>query len=346
MAEAFTARLGTNFSLVIRGNVTNELQNIHVMSVQMPERLRTLSYFFWFPFFVYKQKLSTQETVFMSHDPYLLAIFVFWRNVLCYKYRICSDWHQLFDDWKDAFIAKNSDYLITTSKRLKTLLSSVCNIAPEKIRVAYGGIDLNVFHEVKHKTKSVLRVELKLPNDAFLVGYIGGFRSVGLEKGLTTMIHALPHLDTHMQMVFVGGTMQQIDTYKVLAHALHVEDRCIFVAKQTFDKVIAYESSMDVLTIPYPNKHHFRDYGFPMKVWEYMASGRPIVYSNLEIIGEILEGRATPFIPDDAVSFAHTITTLFHEREVAERVSMKNIDALHAYTWDARVKHIVDFINT
>lgn len=346
MAEAFVKCLGIDFSLMIRGNVTDALQYTNAVSVVMPERLRTLYYFFWFPMFVYRQKCSNAETVFMSNDPYLLAIFIFWRKILRFKYRICSDWHQLYDDWRDRYLARNSDYLITTSKRLKGILSSVCDIPSDKILVAYGGINTSLFTEKVAIEKSVLREKLNLPNDAFLVGYVGGFRSVGLEKGLSTMIKALPYIEHQMYMVFVGGAKQYIDEYQLLAEELGVAHRCIFIGKQEFEKVIEYELSMDVLAIPYPDQHHFRDYGFPMKVWEYMASGRPIVYSNLEIIGEILEGRATSFMPDDAMSLAHTLTTLFHERESAEKVGKKNIDDLYAYTWDARVKHIVDFINT
>lgn len=193
--------------------------------------------------------------------------------------------------------------------------------------------------------KSEYRKKLKLPEDSFLVGYVGGFRSVGMEKGLNTMIKALPYLDGKINMVFVGGSKQHIYKYKELAKEKNVAERCIFVEKQRFDEVVEYELAMDVLVIPYPDKHHFRNYGFPMKVWEYMASGRPIVYSNLEIIMEILKERGFPFQPDNELSFADTISSVFQDIEQAEMVAKQNTKDVKAYTWEARAKNVSGFIN-
>ncbi len=346
MAEAFVKNVGNDFTLVIRGDVTEELKNTNAISVRMSERLRTLRYFFWFPYFVFRNHLNDTGVVLMSHDPYLLSIFVFWRKVFPLRYKICSDWHQLFDDWKDGFIAKNSDYLIATCKRLQNAISRRCEIDASKILVAYGGIDLDLFTEKRLLSKASLRDGLSLPQNAFLVGYVGGFKSVGLEKGLSTMIRALPSLPHHVQMVFVGGSLEDMDTYGAMAKQLGVFERCIFIKKQVFDTVIEYEMAMDVLVIPYPDSHHFREYGFPMKVWEYMAGGRPIVYSNLEIISEILKGRATPFIPDDSSDLSRVIGEISKDNIPFEEVAARNITDVSAYTWDSRVRHIVDFIQS
>ena len=101
---------------------------------------------------------------------------------------------------------------------------------------------------------------------------------------------------------------------------------------------------MDVLVIPYPDKHHFRDYGFPLKVWEYMASGRPLIYSNLEIIREVLGERATSFQPEDAHSLAGAILSIYNNVEPAEKIAKKNIIDVKDYTWKARSENILDFI--
>jgi len=158
------------------------------------------------------------------------------------------------------------------------------------------------------------------------------------------MIKSLPHLHENITMVFVGGSKQHIDEYGELAKEHSVAQRCIFVEKQSFEKVVEYELAMDVLVIPYPDKHHFRDYGFPMKVWEYLASGRPIVYSNLEIIAEVLQGRGVSFQPDDARSLAHSILSVFNDVESAEKVAQENPSIVQSYTWKARAESIIKFI--
>lgn len=342
MAEAFASHLGTDFSLVIRGNVIDELKDTNAIGLNVPDRMRTVWYLFWFPFAVRQRGWNYEDTTLMSNDPNLLLVFIFWKKLLKFKYRICSDWHQLFDNWKDEYIAQNSNYLITTCKRLASFISQRCKVDSIKIIVAYGGIDPKPFAERSKTGISKLRQSLGLPESTFLIGYVGGWRSVGLEKGLDTMIRALPYLPKDTHMVLVGGTKEDIDTYKIFSQQLQVEDRTILVGKQTFEKVIDYELSMDVLVIPYPDKHHFRDYGFPMKVWEYMASGRPIVYSRLAIIDEVLEKRGTPFRPDDAVDLASVIASLREDWNETENRGAENSTEVHRYTWRRRAEVILE----
>ena len=344
MAEAFTRLLGEDFLFLVRGKVPRELQHTNARSVMAPKRLRMLFYFVWLPILIIRYTWSSAHVVFLSYDPYLLAILIFWRKVFRFKYNVCSDWHQLFDDWKDRYVAQHSDYLTCTSKRLKSFLCSAAGADANKTRVVYGGVDLNLFTGVRKLDRSELKETLGLPKDAFLVGYVGGFVSVGQKKGLDTMIEALQHLPQEVTMVFVGGSEKHIAEYKALAQDMHVETRCVFVKRQPFENVVRYEAAMDVLTIPYPDTHHFRDYGFPMKVWEYMAAGRPLVYSDLAIMKEVLGERADSFKPGDAKDLARVVVALQHDVDTAERTARKNSADVEAYTWDARAKNIVNFI--
>ena len=117
MANAFSEISGNDFLFVVRGVVPESFKRINTYSFNFPRYLKAFFYFLFLPTFVIKQKLNKQKVVFFSADPYLLAILVFWRKVFGLKYRICSEWHQLFDDWRDRYVAKNSDYLVSTSKR-------------------------------------------------------------------------------------------------------------------------------------------------------------------------------------------------------------------------------------
>jgi len=344
MAHAFAHILKKDFLFLIRGTVPLSWSDMHVEGLRVPKRFRIVSYFFLLPFHIFKKGWYTKETTFLSYDPNLLTILIFWRKVFRFSYHVASDWHQLFDNWQDAYVSKNSDYLITTSKRLQKLLIEKCHISSNNIITAYGGVSLEPFLVAGEKTKESLKDELSLPRDRFLVGYVGGFRAVGLEKGIDTMIRALPYLPSDMSMVFVGGIEKYIEEYKELARTLEVSDRCIFIRKQPFANVVRYERALDVLVIPYPNKHHFRDYGFPMKVWEYMASGTPIVYSDLEIIDEVLSKHGTSFVAGDKHALADTVQSVHSEYMNKSNHAMKNREIVLQYTWDMRARHIVDFI--
>ena len=344
MAEAFGDILGDDFLFVVRGDVPGDLKRLNVMSVSAPRRFRSIFYFFCLPFLVVEKRWSNKDVIIFSTDPYLLVIIIFWRKVLGFKYLICSDWHQLFDDWRDKYISANSDYLISTSERLKGFLISVCGVNPKKIVAARGGVNLDLYKAKAKTNKLDYRINLKLPDGLFLVGYAGSFKAMGREKGVDTMIKSLPHLDKKIKMVFVGGTKQEIKEYSSLARETGVESRCVFAGRQPFDRVIEYQMAVDALVTANPDDPYFRNYCFPMNIWEYMAAGRPIIYSNLEIMDEIMKGRATSFEPDDPVSLANAITSVCQNIGVAEKVARQNTIDVTAHTWHSRARAIIDFV--
>ncbi len=345
MAEAFQKTLGNDFVFVVRNTASEALPNFHTLSLSLPYRFRKILYFLVTPFLVMKQDWNGTDRIIFSADPYLLAIFIFWKKTLRLRYRVCSDWHQMFGDWKDSFIASGSDYLITTSERLKGKLVRECGVNPSKALVAYGGTNPTIFNERRTDDALALRTRLNLPEKMYLVGYVGAFKAIGQEKGLRTMIEALPLLPEEVKMVFVGGSSALINEYCEYAKEQGVDDRCFFLEKKPFPEFMDYELAMDILVIPYPDEPHFRDFGFPMKVWEYMAAGKPIIYSNLEIMAEILLNRGTAFKAGDAHNLAEAVVRVKDAGPIEITRAMQNITDVEAYTWQGRAKHIINFVS-
>lgn len=332
LALAFSRLLGKDFTLVIAGEIPDELGGMRVRSVRTPRFLRTLFYFFWLPSFIHSRLKGGVKPFFFCNDFNLLGILAFWKPFFRDRYGICSDWHLMTDSWKDWYVARASDHLITTSARLKACIVEQTGTPVERVSVVYGGIDPEPYREPFSKT----REELQLP-EGYLVGYVGLFRTMGKEKGLKTMIDALAMLPSDVHMAFVGGSPAEIDEYRAYARAHDVLDRCVFIDKQPFEGVVAYERSMDALVIPYPDEPHFRNYGFPMKAYEYIAAGKPVIYSGLEMLDEVFAGRGVPFVPGDASSLAHAVL-IARSGEVREGKIHEN------FSWDAKAGEILSRI--
>jgi glycosyltransferase involved in cell wall biosynthesis len=98
--------------------------------------------------------------------------------------------------------------------------------------------------------------------------------------------------------------------------------------------------------IPYPDQPHFRNYGFPMKVYEYMAAKRPIIYSQLELTEEILSDCGFTFTPDDPEDLAKTIKYVFENKaEAQKKVELAN-NKLKDLTWDKKAEKIINIIKS
>ncbi|MBX4181396.1 glycosyltransferase family 4 protein, partial [Candidatus Parcubacteria bacterium] len=345
MAESFAKILGDDFLFIVRGEVPESLsKQMKVMGVKAGWRLRRGYYFLWIPINIFRSKWFSSEYIFLSTDPYLLAILIFWRRIFRLKYKVSSDWHQMFDDWRDMYVASGSDVMFATSERLKSLLIKKCHVPEERIVVAYGGVDTSLFHNKSSISKEELRRKLELREEDFLVGFIGAFKSMGLLKGLDTMIKVLPLIDPAIKVVLVGARPLETRELGELANTLRVSNRAIVIPYQHYEQVVEYELAMDVLVIPYPDLPHFRDYGFPMKVWEYMATGVPIVYSNLGIMREVLDGHGTPFTPSDEHSLAKVINHMHTNYLDVKKIASKNRELVRNYSWDSRADTIIKTI--
>lgn len=339
LSVGFRGVLGNDVKLVAWGDI-NFLDKGNVVKPLRPSWMKnSIFFFFWTLFFAGNNFKNLREIVFFSNDSYLLIILIVWRKIFKFKYRICSDWHHLFYDFRDKFIARNSDALITTSNKLKGNIIKISGVLGDKIATIYGGVDLTSYSNKRYGLKKLLG----LPEDKIITGYVGLFKTFGFEKGISTIIESLKNLPDKFVAVFVGGTDSEIKEYGQYANSLGVKARCFFFGRKMGNEIAQYQMAMDILAIPYPDQPHFRESGFPMKAYEYMASGRPIIYSKLDLAEEILSDCAIGFTPDDAVDFSLKVKDIAENNFYPELVSKAYLK-LGEYTWKAKASHIIDFI--
>jgi glycosyltransferase involved in cell wall biosynthesis len=84
----------------------------------------------------------------------------------------------------------------------------------------------------------------------------------------------------------------------------------------------------------------------PLKIFEYMAAGLPIVTSDLPVLREILEpGRdAAMTPPGDADALAVAVRALALDPQERLRLAQSAHERLASNTWDTRAARILDFL--
>ena len=110
-----------------------------------------------------------------------------------------------------------------------------------------------------------------------------------------------------------------------------------FEERKNFQEVNLYEQASDVLVIPYPDKPHFRLYGFPMKVYEYIVARVPIIYSKLELTEEVLSDCGYGFVPDDPKDLAEKIKQAILKKDSDGKTKIA-YEKVRNYTWQKRLK--------
>lgn len=114
-----------------------------------------------------------------------------------------------------------------------------------------------------------------------------------------------------------------------------------------YDQMPYYMKAADILLLP--NSKQFkisRLYTSPMKLFEYMASNTPIVASDLPSIREILNEQNSILVDtDDKNIFSENIKKLINNVALANSLAEQAKKDVQKYSWQARVKNILNFIN-
>jgi len=217
-------------------------------------------------------------------------------------------------------------------------------IPQEWIQVAPDAVMVSKFSTPLSKKEA--RIELRLPNNAYLMGYVGTLKTMRMEKGVACAVHSLGELPPEVHLVVVGGETEDIAEYKTLAEKEGVAGRVVFVGKVAHAKVPLYLKAFDIVVAPFPDFEHYRFFMSPLKIFEYMASGVPMIVSDLPSLREVLSERTAAFIPPaDASALAKKVLELRAHPEAAQTMAeAAKEDARARFSWSARARAILRFI--
>jgi glycosyltransferase involved in cell wall biosynthesis len=87
-------------------------------------------------------------------------------------------------------------------------------------------------------------------------------------------------------------------------------------------------------------------YTSPLKLYEYLAAGRPIVASDVPAVREVVADGTTAILvpPDDPQALADGIARLLAAPVIAERIGAAGRAWVRGRTWDARAAAILAFV--
>ena len=220
--------------------------------------------------------------------------------------------------WLTRRVLRTADHTITVSgDLLKTARRLGAPV--ERSSAILNGCDTAIFHP---RDRTAARSFLGLPSDQEAVVYVG---RLDMAKGLGELIAAVAQLRErrprlHAWIVGDGPARQQL-AQAVTEH--RVEDRIGFVPSCSTDKVAAWMAASDLITLP-----SYRE-GCPNVVVEALASGRPVVATNVGGIPELMDDTSGRLIPArDPQALAGALDQVLSRSWQAEEIAGR-----HSRSW-------------
>lgn len=174
----------------------------------------------------------------------------------------------------------------------------------------------------------------------FTIGYAGHLYPW---KGVDLVIEAVAALQDTRGLI-VGGHEKEPDLARVKAFAseLNCKSRVAFTGLIRPAEVAARLRQADVLTLPNPRSALSSEFTSPLKLFEYMASGRPIVASDLPSLREVLrhEENALLVEPGNPQALVAAIQRIKDDPELGRRLAAQALHDVAQFTWARRAERL------
>ena len=163
-------------------------------------------------------------------------------------------------------------------------------------------------------------------------------------KGVDVFLEALA-LVPGLRGLLVGGHPGDPDEarLKALVHTLGIGDRVTFTGLVPRAEVGRLVRSATVCVVPTVDTPSAR-YTSPLKLFEYMACGRPVIISDLPPVREVVENEQTALLvpPGDAGKLAAAFRRLLGDKVLAARITRCASEVVSKYSWAQRAKNLED----
>ncbi|MFC1548567.1 glycosyltransferase [Candidatus Omnitrophota bacterium] len=201
--------------------------------------------------------------------------------------------------------------VLTLSHDAKRKISKVFGIGPENLKVVYPSVKAEFITERTGSAEDQLLSRFGLNKPYFL--YVGNFKPHKNLRNLISAFEILPQAvkDSH-NLLLVGGSEKDTAEMEKLINTKGLSGRVISVANIKNDDARALMRNAKVFVFPSLAE------GFGIPPVEAMASGVPVVSSNLAPMTEVLGDAAIFFDPYDPEDMSKTMLRLLEEKELRE----------------------------
>ena len=212
----------------------------------------------------------------------------------------------------------------------------------KKAKILPNGVDLKKFD--KAYDLEILRKKLKINKNIKIVSYIGNLYQ---GRGIEMIIKLSKHFE-NLFFLLVGGEKSDIENYRNL---LSEENKNIlFTGHILQSDIVKYYKLSDFLIIPYENNFTIKGsinaatFSSPIKLFEHLASEKPIIASNIDSINSILkDGQDAILVSEgDFEEYVKKITNLVNDEKLQKKLSENAKKKSLKFSWINRAKGFID----
>jgi glycosyltransferase involved in cell wall biosynthesis len=195
------------------------------------------------------------------------------------------------------------------------------------------------------RLESVPQVNLQRGRPIVL-GYVG---TIDQMRGVEVLLEALPLIAGDVKLRLIGRVRDSVDGrlpgwLAALLARPEIGSRVEVCEPVPYGAVAEKLDQADILVLPAGSNQHYSRYASPLKLFDYMMRGKPIVAAGVDGLREILTDRQNAILyePDSPASAARAISELMNCSRLASSIATAAWRDSEAYTYESRARRILD----
>lgn len=244
------------------------------------------------------------------------------------RYRQGGALHDLAEA-SESWLLRGTDAVLAVSAPLAAQVVAR-GVAADRVHVVANGVDTQRFHP---GDGAAMRARFGL-GDGPVLGFVGGLRPWHGIEVLPALVAALRPRHPGVTALVVGDGPLRADLERE-ARRLHVERHVVLTGTLPHEAVPDCIRAFDVALAPYPEAAH-AFYFSPLKLYEYLACGIPVVAARLgQIADAVTEGTTGRLYPaGDLDALVAACTSLLDDAGTRRRMGAAATAAVAArHTW-------------
>lgn len=239
---------------------------------------------------------------------------------------------------------------IKGKKRISVISRGLLEILTEKfgahfrsadIIMAPNGVELERYESLPEPQEARKALNLTEAPTVVCTGHLYQGRGVELFVELAREFQS-----QNVQFIWAGGKAEDIETWKTKTQDISNLHFTGFIPNSSLPM---YQAAADVLLMPYSREigissgmGHSGQVSSPMKMFEYMASGRAIIASDIPVFHEVLNEHNCAFCePDHAEQWKEAIQSLLADQQKRESLGLQAKKDAQKYSWVQRARNIL-----
>ncbi|MBP8990882.1 MAG: glycosyltransferase family 4 protein [Spirochaetes bacterium] len=331
---------GYDVSFIVQHDKEEIIEGIKI--IPLPKPKNRLNRMLFLPFKAYKLALKQNAEIYHFHDPELIFIGLLLK--LKGK-KVIYDVHEDVPRQilNKQYLKKHISYVISYlfekfenlfARRFDFLIAATPHIRDRFLKINKNTIDINNFTLLK-EMYSKLQWEERENN----IAYIGGITKI---RGIIELVKALEYINIDINLYLAGDfENKNLEQYVKSLNGWKKVKYYGYIEREGISKILK-NSKIGIVTL-HPTTNYFES--LPVKMFEYMSAGIPVIASNFPLWKEIVEGNKCGICidPQSPEEIAKAVEYLLNNPEIAKQMGENGRKVVEEkYNWEKEGKKLLE----